>query len=338
VAARAGSTTIDPQELRLPGALVADLLDASSLRDVWALTLAGAPHAAGVDGVRVAELTMSPSVGYRVLAQGSDGPDLASTIMRSPLDHPIIAHYVRSRFTTWVSLADLLPGRRWLEHPLYRDVYRPAGMRAQISCALSDTGPMMVSLSMTRAGRDFSSRERARLGEYRRVVAVAYHRVATQVAQRQATRALEQSATGSGLVAVLAPDDGRIVHLSPALSDWSRRHPAVLEQVLAGVRNGVGPVSVQRGDVTVHAAPTATSSGLVVTVSESASYRLTAREAQVLAALAEGLTAHAIAHRLGTREATVRKHLEHVYAKLGVSDRLAAVTLARDHRLVPPAL
>jgi DNA-binding CsgD family transcriptional regulator len=334
---RAGST-ITPQELRIPGGLVADLLDACSLQDVWAVTLAGAHLAAGVDGVRVAELTMSPTVGYRVLAQSSDGPDLSSPIMRSPLDHPIITHYVQSRFTTWVSFADLLPGRQWLEHPLYRDVYRPAGVRAQISCALSDSGPVMVSLSMTRAGRDFSTRERARLGEYRRVVAAACHRVEAQAAQRQATRALEQSVTGSGLVAVLSPDDGRIAYVSPALTDWSHLHPGVLDQILARVRNGVGPVSVPGGDVTVHAAPVATSSGIVVTVSESASYRLTAREQQVLAALTDGLTAHAIAHRLGTREATVRKHLEHVYAKLGVNDRLAAVTLAREQQLVPGVL
>lgn len=59
------------------------------------------------------------------------------------------------------------------------------------------------------------------------------------------------------------------------------------------------------------------------------SARLTSRELQVLALLADGLTAHAIASRLRVSPATVRKHLEHIYAKLGRRDRLQAVTYAR---------
>lgn len=52
---------------------------------------------------------------------------------------------------------------------------------------------------------------------------------------------------------------------------------------------------------------------------------LTAREGIVLALLAEGLTAATIGRRLEITEGTVRKHLNHVYAKLGVHDRLGAV-------------
>lgn len=52
---------------------------------------------------------------------------------------------------------------------------------------------------------------------------------------------------------------------------------------------------------------------------------LTGRERAVLCLLAEGLTATAIASRLGCSAGTVRKHLEHAYAKLGVHDRLLAV-------------
>lgn len=52
---------------------------------------------------------------------------------------------------------------------------------------------------------------------------------------------------------------------------------------------------------------------------------LTARERAVLSLLADGLTAAAIATRLGCSPGTVRKHLEHSYAKLEVHDRLLAV-------------
>jgi DNA-binding NarL/FixJ family response regulator len=53
--------------------------------------------------------------------------------------------------------------------------------------------------------------------------------------------------------------------------------------------------------------------------------KLSARELEVVAAAAEGLTARQIARRLGLRERTVTTHLSRVYTKLGVTNRMAAV-------------
>lgn len=55
---------------------------------------------------------------------------------------------------------------------------------------------------------------------------------------------------------------------------------------------------------------------------------LSPRELQVLQLIALGLTAAACGHVLRISSATVRKHLEHVYDKLGTHDRLVAVTVA----------
>ena len=55
---------------------------------------------------------------------------------------------------------------------------------------------------------------------------------------------------------------------------------------------------------------------------------LTRREWEVLEALASGRTNAEIAQALWVSPATVRKHLEHAYAKLGVHTRTAAVTRA----------
>jgi len=57
---------------------------------------------------------------------------------------------------------------------------------------------------------------------------------------------------------------------------------------------------------------------------------LTERELAVLTLLDDGLTAAAIARRLRTSPRTVHKHLEHLYRKLGVRDRLMAVQRARE--------
>ena len=61
---------------------------------------------------------------------------------------------------------------------------------------------------------------------------------------------------------------------------------------------------------------------------------LTGRELAVLRLLADGLTAHAIARRLGVSPLTVRKHLENTYRKLGVPDRMLAVLQAQRLGLV----
>ena len=58
--------------------------------------------------------------------------------------------------------------------------------------------------------------------------------------------------------------------------------------------------------------------------------RLTVRETTVLGLVAEGLTAAAVARRLAVAPGTVHKHLQNVYRKLGVRDRLGAVLRAQD--------
>src|SRR5690606_34283771 len=61
---------------------------------------------------------------------------------------------------------------------------------------------------------------------------------------------------------------------------------------------------------------------------------LTDREAQVLRAVATGGTNRQVASALHVSEATVKTHLVHVFDKLGVASRTAAVARARELGLV----
>lgn len=65
---------------------------------------------------------------------------------------------------------------------------------------------------------------------------------------------------------------------------------------------------------------------------------LTQREQSVLLAAGQGLTAREIARRLGMAERTVTTHLNHIYRKLGVSGRVAALSVASQMGIVsvPP--
>jgi DNA-binding NarL/FixJ family response regulator len=63
---------------------------------------------------------------------------------------------------------------------------------------------------------------------------------------------------------------------------------------------------------------------------------LSERELEVLALIAQGLTNREAAARLFISEATVKTHLVHIYAKLDVNDRAAAVATAFERGLLTP--
>ena len=61
-------------------------------------------------------------------------------------------------------------------------------------------------------------------------------------------------------------------------------------------------------------------------------YHLTARETEIMAFIAEGLSSKEISHRLSVSESTVKTHRKKVYLKLGVSRRSQAIARARAKR------
>lgn len=66
----------------------------------------------------------------------------------------------------------------------------------------------------------------------------------------------------------------------------------------------------------------------------SAIPEITRREAEVLRLLACGASNRAIGETLGISPTTVRNHIEHLLAKLGVHSKLEAVVYAARHRVV----
>jgi DNA-binding CsgD family transcriptional regulator len=112
---------------------------------------------------------------------------------------------------------------------------------------------------------------------------------------------------------------GRVDAFSPGEMALLRR----LQRVLVGLDRQIAAHAQWVARTGDHAVPAAEAVGL------------TPRESAVLDLLAAGLTARAIARRLAVGERTVQKHLQRVYAKLGVADRLAAVQRAQLVGLLP---
>ncbi|MCA9664432.1 MAG: response regulator transcription factor [Myxococcales bacterium] len=64
--------------------------------------------------------------------------------------------------------------------------------------------------------------------------------------------------------------------------------------------------------------------------------KLTPRETEILTLIAKGLSNRTAAETLGVSRATIRTHLEHIYAKLDVSNRTEAVTEAIRQGIIEP--
>jgi DNA-binding CsgD family transcriptional regulator len=105
------------------------------------------------------------------------------------------------------------------------------------------------------------------------------------------------------------------VALSRACRDFDDDDRALLSVLRAPLIAAL--VRARRRQLAGQALATATRSGLA---------DLTAREIQILRLVAQGRTNAAIAHALEVSPRTIAKHLEHIYRKLGVSSRAAAVS------------
>ena len=70
------------------------------------------------------------------------------------------------------------------------------------------------------------------------------------------------------------------------------------------------------------------------TEEEKEKITLTAREIQVLEQISKGLKYDAIAENLILSKGTIRKHVENIYAKLQVHNKLEAVQIAKKNKLI----
>jgi DNA-binding NarL/FixJ family response regulator len=122
---------------------------------------------------------------------------------------------------------------------------------------------------------------------------------------------LRAGAAGFVLKGVLADELHRAVRAVAAGDAWL--DPTVTARVLA----------VYRKAPMMPSAPT------------GALDQLTDRERDVLALIGQGRTNTEIAERLFIGEGTVKTHINHVFTKLDLRDRSAAIIFAYDQRLVP---
>jgi len=107
------------------------------------------------------------------------------------------------------------------------------------------------------------------------------------------------------------------------------------EQLVAAIRTVVKGVALLDHDVTRRLIDAFADRGAAEARAAEAA-ALTAREREVLVALARGRSNAEIARELFLGEATVKTHVAHILGKLGLTSRTQAVVFAYETRLVRP--
>jgi DNA-binding NarL/FixJ family response regulator len=124
---------------------------------------------------------------------------------------------------------------------------------------------------------------------------------------------LRAGASGFVLKGVPAEDLHRAVREVAGGGAWL--DPAVTGRVLTAYRSAAPPRAARDADLGT----------------------LTSREREVLGLIGQGRTNGEIAGRLVVSEGTVKTHINHLFTKLQLRDRAAAVVFAFDHDLVTPS-
>ena len=144
----------------------------------------------------------------------------------------------------------------------------------------------------------------------------------------EATTAIQQQCPEVAVVVLTTFDtDEAIVRAIDAGAAGYLLKDAPTHQLLDAVRRAAAGETVLAGKI---------SRRLVERMRGTTTDVLTAREIEVLRHIADGNTNAETARALHISTATVKTHLLHVYAKLGVSDRAAAVAQGYEQGILAP--
>ncbi len=292
-----------------------------------------------IDPARGTALVITDPPDYGI--PGGEGR-LAALIRQHPVAGPRSRGDLRTR-----RLSEIISARDFHRLELYQEVYRHIGIEDQIVLGLP--GEVLVAIVLSRPRRTFTGRDRDVLELVRPHLARAYQDVRERERLTQVLRSAADGYEERGLAIVQVDRVGRITHageyaleLLAAYLGWSpdgaRRPPAKLMDWLA---EECAPLRIDgsRGRLVIQHLPDGGRSPWramlleeqrtsAPTLDALRRLGLTEREAQVLRLLARGKRNEQIAHELGMREGTVRKHLEHIYRTLGVASRGEAIAWA----------
>lgn len=289
---------------------------------------------------------------YEACARGHEVDEAApqdvwKSFWRLRAQHPICAYQDRSGDFATHKLSDFVQRREWHRLEIYQDYFRHFNTEYLLTVGLP-APPWHTKLFMFgSANRDYSERDRLLLNLLRPHLVHLYE----SAKARRLAAALAVGAEVEGELVLLDSADAiefatvnarrmlrdyfgrtRRSQLPASVADWLRHDGHLLNGGVFPAREST--LSFERGDhrlvilrLEKHALLLREESAPI-----PAPDLLSWREWQVLALVEKGKSNAEIAAALWIAAGTARKHLENIYAKLGVHSRTAAVARARELR------
>lgn len=282
-------------------------------------------------------------------------------VFESLLDqHPLVMHQRQTGDMTARKISDFLSRPAYHRTTLYNEVYRPIGAEDQFAFSLQLTPHRIIALAMNRPRRNFSEQDRQLLNLLQPHLAQAYRNAAALTSLQNELRVLRGVTADLplGLIVLdrrlniqFATEPAR--RLLKKYFPWSASGQRLPKTVTAWLRrtcNWLGEPLPNATDV--FSVPSATGTLVLRRVQQSGdsetmlkleehgvplsakpleALSLTPRQAEVLLWVAQGKSNPEIAIILGTARRTVQKHLEFIFARLGVESRTAAARRALEH-------
>jgi len=282
------------------------------------------------------ETFIIPAGSQRLLAEMAD-------------QHPLIRHTASTGDGSARRISDFWSQEEFHASPIYEKLYRPMGVEFQMAVALPASQPIHVGIVLNRRTRDFSTRDRDVLNVLRPHLVQAWFSAKDQAHLRMLVTAATDASVdrGVGLIVLSNPPHeltpgalvslyryfGRPTRTSPfpaRVERWLNMQESRLEgdqspELPKSLRteSGSGHIvlrylpgqSGHPGALVVHDVP-----GRARPPSLHA-LGLTPREAEIVDYVTKGESNAAIGGALHVSPATVKKHLDNIYTKLGVHGR-----------------
>lgn len=277
-----------------------------------------------------------------------------SVLARFAHEHPILKHIRRTGDTQPVRISDFVTRRQYRNLGIYSELFRPFNVESQVAFSLNSGRAKIIGVALCRSGKDFNENERQTLRLLQPHFARAWRNARTLSQMLGKRTRLEDLLDDAGDAVVVARPDGKIEWLSRVAAElFQRRFGQVGRSLPEAFR--FGPVRARLpGESGAPASATPVQYVLplanarlavmevplgplrLLAIDERGArhdrpdlplFGLTRREAEVLDWVTLGKTNAEIASILGSKPLTVKKHLEHVYAKLDVTSRTAATAL-----------
>lgn len=271
-------------------------------------------------------------------------------------EHPIVTNFLQTNDKFAYTFSDFLSARRFRKTSLFNEFYRPLKMSFLLCMGLR-ADRRMLSISRHRNDKEFSDSSKVVFNAIHPHIQQALRNSLAVTQMRSELDTLYKTVDHGNQAVIYVTGEGRIrfstsyaqrllrdyglrsgskPHTLPTeLENW-RRHHRTSVAMSDDVPLAVPPLIIEGelGELRIRLIPQEGNHLLLLEQRQRSPssallkcFGLTKREVEILDWVVRGKTNPEIGLILGVSRRTVHKHLEHIYLKLGVENRMAAMAV-----------